>query len=177
VGEHVERVRREVRWFVDGDVGRELRPRGRSRRRIDRYDLHSLRPWSSVKRRGPGGNLERKARVGSVELTTLGGLSGLRAFAETWAKTAAGPLRTDGTWLEVDKELWTDRELEIGTYRVGMQRGWTICIDLDRPLSRSTLGALESWAPLLERRGHCSSYAAWLGQHHRRPLAATASTE
>jgi hypothetical protein len=116
-------------------------------------------------------------RVGRVELTTLDELDGLSAFAETWAKTAAGPVRSDRTWLEVDKELWTDRELEIGAYRVGMQRGWTIGIDLDRALSGSTLRALESWAPLLERRGHCSSSSAWLGQHHRRPLAAAASTE
>jgi hypothetical protein len=53
-------------------------------------------------------------RVGRVELTTLDELDGLSAFAETWAKTAAGPVRSDRTWLEVDKETWTDREFEIG---------------------------------------------------------------
>ena len=76
-------ARPEVRWFVPGDAPRRLRPSGRPARRHDAYELDSLRSHHAVKRRGASPFLERKERIGRVELVHPHGVAG---FAERWSK-------------------------------------------------------------------------------------------
>jgi hypothetical protein len=154
------RACREVRWFLDDDVPMSMLPSGRSRTRADRYDVTSLRPWSSVKQRGRA-VLERKERVGRVELVTVGGLVG---FVETWQKVRRRRVPDADGWLEVRKQMWFAQEVEIACVEVGDTVAWTVCIDVTCPASVAGRAALDRWWAPLRRHGQPSSYAAWLGE-------------
>jgi hypothetical protein len=154
------RACREVRWFVDDEVPASLVPSDRPQRRADCYDVDALRPWTSVKRRR-GCVLERKLRIGRVELVTVAGVVG---FAETWQKQRVRDRVVDEEWLEVRKHVWTRGEVEIARVEVAGIRSWTICIDVTRPPSAAGRDALHAWRVPLQRHGQSSGYPAWLAE-------------
>jgi hypothetical protein len=155
-----EHICREARWFLDGDASMAPPP-GPPQRRIDVYELASLRPWVAVKRRGQS-RLERKSRVGRVELVMFDGLAG---FVETWIKDGRASPPTEAEWLAVRKEWWTCGQVEIGRFEVADRHGWTVNVDMAHPPNRSARAALGSWHAHLLECGTPSSYPAWLDQH------------
>ena len=157
--------RREVRWIIEGAVPVALRPAGRPRRRRDHYELDSLTSWHAAKRRGTSRALEHKLRMGRVEHVEWSGVDG---FIETWRKAPAVADRIGGTWVRVDKELWSFGHLEICHFRVGDANGWTVCVDIDRRATSGGSAVFERWLPELGRRGSPDSYPSWLARRLRR---------
>jgi len=156
------RVRREVRWILEGRVRVALRPSGRPRRRRDRYDLDTLTPWHAAKRRGSSATLEHKVRTGRVE---HGRWSGVDGFVETWRKGRVHSDRDVGTWVAVDKQLWSFGHVEVCHFSVGRTGGWTVCIDVGRLPTPAGTQVLDLWLPELARRGAPDSYPSWLVGH------------
>lgn len=152
---------REARWFLEGDVPDVLRPKGRPKRRVDAYNVETLKPWLALKRRGRSSLAERKVRVGRVELVVLADVGG---FAETWVKTRLDHERPRGAWLEVRKHWWPSGEVEIGYFEVEGCWGWTVCVDVTRAATPNGRALLGAWRAELSRRGQPSSYPAWIGQ-------------
>jgi hypothetical protein len=155
--------RAEVRWFVPGEAPRRLRPAARPARRQDAYELDSLRSHHAVKRRGASPFLERKERIGRVELVRPHGLAG---FAERWSKERFRDRRLllDGRWVVVSKAVWRTDGLEVARVAVDAagEVAWTLCLDLSRPPSGPATELLDAWHPILDDRGEPSSYPAWL---------------
>ena len=154
--------RREIRWFLPGDVvGEECHPEGAPDRRCDTYHLPSLLPSVSLKHRGSSDRLELKVRVGPVVLVEAFGVQG---FAERWVKQRVavweGALDSPG-WLPVEKEVWSYPRLEIARLHVAGEQPWTVCVEVrdDGIVFPASMGP---WWPLLARHGTSASYSAWL---------------
>jgi hypothetical protein len=128
-------------------------------RRTDVYDVAVLTPACSIKLRA-GRTLEQKIRDGRVELWSHGPL---RGFAETWHKVPPGGRARGGgpVWVEVRKELWRRRGIEVGRLTVRGQRWWTVCVDATIESSRAS-PLLAAWRDVLVDHGETHSYASWL---------------
>jgi len=157
---------REARWFIVGDIDDELRPLGRPKCRVDSYELTTMRPWHAIKLRD-GSAVERKSRVGRVEMVHLAGVIG---FAERWIKVRRGSWRTPAVWIEVAKRCWRDGSVEVTSLANGAEHGWSLCLDLTEPLPPAALATFERWAETLRARGVAASYPAWLGNRFGREL-------
>ena len=155
--------RAEVRWFVAGEAPRPLRPTGHPARRHDAYELDSLRSHHAVKRRGASPFLERKERIGRVELVRPHGVAG---FAERWSKERFRDRRllAEGRWVVVSKAVWRTDGLEVARVAVGAadEVAWTLCLDLSRPPSGAANELLDAWRLLLDDCGAPLSYPSWL---------------
>ena len=153
----------EARWFVAGDLPAELRPRRRGRRRVDSYCVHSLSPASSIKRRGGGGSLEWKVRLGRVELVRFGDAIG---FAERWAKLQLdelAPSLASGPWFDVAKQIWCVDGFEITRLSVAGDRWWTVAVRTEGDVSTDR-ARLRSLMAALSTTGTAHSYASWLSE-------------
>ena len=148
---------------MPGDAPRRLRPSGRPARRHDAYELDSLRSHHAVKRRGASPFLERKERIGRVELVHPHGVAG---FAERWSKERFRDRRLllDGSWVVVSKAVWRTDGLEVARVAVDAagEVSWTLCLDLSRSPSGAADEVLEAWRLVLDDRGEPSSYPSWL---------------
>ena len=144
----------EARWFVAGPLPDDLRPRRSAHHRRDHYDLASLSPVASTKRRGRRAEAEHKRRVGRVELVEVGSLVG---FAERWQKQRMRHT-PPGWWTAVDKAVWTVDGVELTEVTVGGGAWWTVAVAAGRP---AALRVPERWAERLAVATP-ASYPAWL---------------
>jgi hypothetical protein len=165
--DYEETVRVEVRWFLAGDVGRNLVARRRpDKRRVDTYHLGSLTETSAWKRRGRRGPFEWKRREGPPLPLTIDGVGGI---AERWVK-----LRTrrqpdlSGHWVDVDKEIWLTDDWQLCRLKIDGIHSWSVALQGDESLPDPTLSPkLERWWPILRAAGTSASYPAWLIDHCR----------
>ena len=156
----VRAPRLETRWFVDGDLPRQLRPVARSAKRVDSYHAGSLSPDVSVKLRGDTKRLESKTRSGA-EVTTV---RGVHAVVERWQKWRADgnqPHLLTGPWIPVQKQVWSLHGLEVARITVDDGAWWTLAFPVDG--GRPSCGPLaDRWLGHVRDVGVPSSYASWL---------------
>jgi hypothetical protein len=161
-----ETVRVEVRWFLPGDVGRDVvAGRQPDKRRVDSYHVGSLSESSAWKRRGRRGPFEWKHREGPPLPITMGGVNGV---AERWVKlrTRTQP-ELVGPWIDVDKQFWLTGDWQVCRLQVDGIRSWTIALQRDESFPDLTMSPkLERWWPLLRVAAIAASYPAWLIAHH-----------
>jgi hypothetical protein len=163
--EFEETIRVEVRWFVAGDVGRNLvAGRPPDKRRVDSYHVGSLTETAAWKRRGRRGPFEWKRREGSPLPITIDGVSGI---AERWVK-----LRTHcepdlvGRWIDVDKQIWQTAVWQLCRLELDGIHSWSVALQADESFpDSSSVPKLERWWPLLRAAGIPASYPAWLIEH------------
>jgi len=170
---HPATVHREVRWFIVGDPADDVRPSHPGRWRTDAYHLPSLTPYSCVKWRSGPRRLERKERIGRVELVRWCGVPG---FAECWTKQRVPQRRRPegAAWCDVAKDVWDADGIQIGRAVVNDEVLWTYCVDLDRAAEPSRR-ALGPWRRLLIEADP-NSYAGFLTARLRgQPSGAIAS--
>jgi hypothetical protein len=156
----VRAPRFETRWFVDGDLPRRLRPVASAVKRIDSYQVSSLSPVVSVKRRGDTKGLESKTRS-DAEVVTV---HGVHAVVERWQKWRADDKRSrrlPGPWIPVEKQIWSLDGLEVARIAFGDGAWWTLAFAISG--GRPSCGPLvDRWLGHVRDSGVPSSYASWL---------------
>jgi hypothetical protein len=156
----VRAPRFETRWFVAGDLPRQLRPVTRSVKRVDSYHAVSLSPNLSVKRRGDTKWPESKTRA-RAEVTTVGGLHAVVERWQKWRVRDERPCQLSGPWIPVVKQIWSLDGIEVARVAVDDGKWWSLAFPIEggHP-PRSPL--VVRWLGHVGEAGVASSYASWL---------------
>lgn len=160
----VRAPRLETRWFVAGDLPRQLRPLTRSVKRVDSYHAASLSPDVSVKRRGHTSCPDSKTRS-RAEVTTIGGVHAVVERWQKWRVRDEWRSQLSGPWIQVVKQIWSLDGIEVARVAVGDGEWWSLAFPIDggHP-PRSPL--VVRWLGHVGEAGVAGSYASWLTDRH-----------